>query len=407
MFQGGDYWLVLLSSAAAFWLLPRAVRFGFLGAVSFGYLYWLEVRRDPDPIELNAPVVLLGWTLLFYWLTPTMASRGRRGTAVMVALILAIVGYLAYFKYFPRLAADLFGPESPMAAIALPLGISYFTFKLIHYVAEVARGTIKERSFQQFLCYIFLFPIFTAGPIERYDHFLASQSSRLRVEDLTVGTTRIVHGLVKKFVVADLILLPLLAGLGTPERMVEYLNVLPWYKVTAFVVGTFLYAYLDFSAYSDIAIGSSRLFGLRIMENFNWPILAPNIGNFWQRWHMTLAGWCKAYVYLPMMGLTRKPAAAVYSTFIVMGLWHAGSVNWVGWGLYNATGVMAYLYFTRFLRVRKIKLPTWGPLKYWGIPVTFAFACGMVAFTATDGMGLWPAIRILARLAFIKLPPLE
>lgn len=429
MFQSPIYWLVLFASAAVFWVLPRAVRFGFLGLVSFVYFYWLDVRAvDADSlldyVKINSPVVLLVWTIAFYRLAPRVATMTRGGKRILLGLILGILAYLAFFKYlpdefrsrivtdliafFPMVAEHMFGSDSFLTRLALPLGISYFTFKLIHYIAEVAKGTIKDRSFQQFFCYIFLFPIFTAGPIERYDHFIANQSAGLRGDDVVQGLTRIIHGLIKKFVIAELLLLPLLTGLPGPAGIIEFLPILPWYKVVAFLCGNLLYAYLDFSAYSDLAIGSSRLFGIRILENFRWPLLAPNIGTFWQRWHMTLAGWCKAYVYLPLMGITRNPWLAVYATFLTMGLWHAGSLNWVAWGLYNATGVMAYLMFARLRRAGKIKLPEFGPLKYWGIPVTFAYMSGMAAFTVTHGAGLgvWSAIRILAKCAFIDLPPI-
>ena len=407
MFQSPIYWSVLFASVIVFWLLPRAVRFGFLGLVSFGYLYWIEVHHGPSLISFNSTVVLLIWTCVFYWLAPIVMRKGTPGKVTLALLIFAIVGYLAYYKYIPRLAADMFGPDSTMAAIALPLGISYFTFKLIHYVAEIGRGTITDHSFQRFFSFIFLFPIFTAGPIERYDHYLASPADRLRRDDVVIGLSRIIYGLVKKFVFAELILLPLIGGVPNVHELVEFLPLVPWYKVVAFLVGRFLYAYLDFSSYSDIAIGSSRLYGIRIMENFNWPILAPNIATFWQRWHMTLAGWCKSYVYLPTMGLTRNPWIAVYATFVVMGLWHAGSINWIGWGLYNATGLCAYLLFLRLRRTKKIKLPEFGPLRYWGVPLTFAYMSGMGAFTATDGLGVYAAIRILAKCAFIDLPPLH
>lgn len=407
MFQSPVYWTILFASAIVFWILPRAIRFGFLGLLSFGYLYWLEARHGTSFIQFNSTVVLFVWTCAFYWLTPIVLRKGALGKFTVGLLILGIVAYLAYYKYIPRLAADIFGPDSPMVDIALPLGISYFTFKLIHYVAEIARGTITERSFQRFFSYIFLFPIFTAGPIERYDHYLASPSDRIRKDDVVQGLSRIIQGLIKKFVFAELLLLPLIHAIPDAQKLVTFLPLMPWYKVVSFLVGHFLYAYLDFAAYSDIAIGSSRLYGLTIMENFEWPIFAPNIANFWQRWHMTLANWCKSYVYLPMMGVTRNPWIAIYATFLVMGLWHGGSLNWVGWGLYNATGVCAYLLFLRFRRAGKIKLPEYGPLRYWGIPVTFFYMAGFTAFSMTDGMGVYAAIRILAKCAFIDLPHLE
>ena len=399
MIQSPVFWMVLFGSVVAFWLLPRRHRYWFLGTVSFAYVL---------SMDMFSGLMLTGWMVAFWALAPWVAQKNSRGKLALAVLLLGVLSYLAFFKYIPRLAQDFF-PDSWFATIGLPLGISFLTFKLIHYIAEVRRGAITDRSFGKFFSYLFLFPIFTAGPIERYDHFLANLEDRPRRDDFVVGGTRIVHGLVKKFVLGDLLLLPLLSGLPNAGRLLETLDTTdgyPEYKIWAWLVGSFLYGYLDFSGYSDIAIGCSRLFGIRIMENFNWPLLAPNIGVFWQRWHMTLAGWCKSYVYLPVMGLTRSPWAAVYSTFLIMGLWHGGSLNWVMWGLYNATGVMTYLLWANWLRKKRIRMPSRGPFKYWGVPVTFTFACGMAAFPLTDGLGGWSALRVLAKCFWIDLPAL-
>ena len=168
---------------------------------------------------------------------------------------------------------------------------------------------------------------------------------------------------------------------------------------------TFLYVYMDFSAYSDIAIGSSRLFGIRIMENFNWPIFAQNIGDFWRRWHMTLAGWCQTYVYLPTIGLSRNPFLAVYATFLAIGLWHAGSINYACWGLYHATGVAVFQIWQRFKRRRGWVFLDHNPWHLLGIPITFLFVTGSFAFTVPHGVGTaYDGLRIFLKLLFINLP---
>jgi len=215
------------------------------------------------------------------------------------------------------------------------------------------------------------------------------------------------HGLIKKFIIAGILLTSLLEGY-TIDKVLHNLHNLHTYEVWGFLIVSYLIVYMDFSAYSDIAIGSSRLMGLRIMENFNWPILATNISNFWKRWHMTLAGWCQAYVYMPTLGLTRMPYLAVYMTFIAIGLWHAGSANYLAWGLYHATGVSIYITWARIKRRKKSKLPAQGAGRYWGIPVTVAFMAGSFAFTLTHVNGsiseFYAAIRILAKCVFITLP---
>ncbi len=389
MIQSPLFWLLLMVAVVVFWIIPRSLRDGFLSAASFAYLASL----DPSSV-----IALLGWSVVFYLASPRAAKPGGVRRVILPLLILMIIGNLAFYKYVPQITPLLSGEGVP-ASVVVPLGISYFTFKLIHYSIEVARGNITDRSFQRFSCYVFLFPIFTAGPIERFDHFLAQRDESWRLQTTVEGATRILHGLIKMFVFARLIqpsesVASLVAGLGELEV----------YKLWGVLLRTYLYAYMDFSAYSDIAIGAARLFGFRIMENFNLPILAFNIREFWRRWHMTLAGWCQAYVYLPVIGLTRRPYVAVYATFLAMGLWHGGSWNWVFWGLYHATGVSVNLTWQRVKR----KLG-WSrePGLIWrgaGVALTFAFVTGSYAFSSTVRLGPWAAVRVFARLFGVDLP---
>jgi alginate O-acetyltransferase complex protein AlgI len=319
---------------------------------------------------------------------------------------LTALGYLAWHKYLPTLAAA-FSADALAEHPAIPLGISYFTFKLIHYAVEVSWGTITDRSLARFAAYIFLFPIFTAGPIERFDHFLAEREESWSLDSTLAGLFRIGQGLIKAFVFSRLVAPANHDWIPSAEALVRSLPETSHLELGAYLFFSFLYAYFDFSAYSDIAIGASRLFGLRIMENFNWPILAPNIGEFWRRWHMTLAGWCQAYVYVPIIGHTRKLVLAIYATFLAMGAWHGPSWNWILWGAYHGTGVAVYQSWSRFKRMRG-----WGPSlpgaaspwRHLGIPLTIAFVSGSYAFSTTVDLGPWSAVRILARVFLIDLP---
>jgi len=393
MIQSGTFWLVLAFSVALFWVLPKRFRFGFLAAASLGYLATLEAL---------SVLALLGWSLVFFWLAPLAAGKGRHGWRILAALILAILGYLAYFKYIPRLVAAL-SSDPVERQFIIPLGISYFTFKFIHYAIEVARGNIKDRSLQRFFCYVFLFPIFTAGPVERFDHFLANQEDKPQLPSMVGGLTRITHGLIKKLVIGEMLLRPCSWDVMNGGILLERLSVYPSCQVWGFFVLLYLYMYMDFSAYSDIAIGASRLFGIRIMENFNLPILAPNIADFWRRWHMTLVEWCRTYIYWPALGFTRNTYVAVYATFVTIGLWHAGNINWICWGFYHGTGVAAYLTWARIKRRRKWVFLNRGLWKYAGIPITFLFVSVGLVFTL-DGVGVYDSLRILARLFFVNLP---
>lgn len=395
MIQTGTFWLLLVVTAVAYWRLPQRFRLGFLAAVSFLYL----VSFEPVGVTL-----LLAWTILFFHLAPEAARKDQNGRLVGIVLIGSILGYMIWRKYLPVLLAAL-DDATPGIAIAVPLGISYYTFKLIHYAVETARGNIRDRSLATFFCYVFLFPIFTAGPIERFDHFLSNIAARFDWQDVAEGVTRIAFGLIKIFIFAKLVQ-PGILGLGLPKTALALdagLGNYATWQVWAFLILTYLYAYLDFSAYSDIAIGASRLFGIRIMENFRLPILAVNISDFWKRWHMTLAGWCQNYVYLPVLARTRTPYAAVFATFTTMGLWHGATAGWVMWGLYHASCVALYMTWARHARrYGWWRTATRGRWRYLGIPVTFLAVSASYAFSSTQTGG-WGAIEVFLALFGIRV----
>ena len=389
------FWGVLFVSAIVFWLLPRRARLWFLSAVSFGFLCWLAWQPT---------VGLLVWVLLFWFLVRASGEPGEPGEngaprrSFHALLILAVFGQLAYFKYLPPLAAAI--ASNPLEQhVVVPLGMSFFTFKLVHYALEVSQGMIRKHGFEQFSSYMFLFPIFTAGPIERFDDYLANQETRWSFQTTCEGLTRIAHGLIKRFLIAETILYPWLER-QTGDVLGDLSTMSPG-DVWLYLAGSFAYIYMDFSAYSDIGIGASRLFGLRIQENFRFPLIATDISDFWKRWHISLSRWCQAYVYLPTIGYTRNPYVATYATFLVMGLWHAGSLNRIGWGLYHATGVAVFTTWSRIKRKRKWnKLFRKPLLRYAGLPLTLTFVAGSAAFLTAEaeGRGLAAAGRILLRL---------
>ena len=394
MITGAAFWAVLAGSFAGFWLLPRSWRVPFLGAVSFIYLAAI------DPRSLG---VLLGWSLAFYYLAPRSADGSRRARILGGALVLSIIAYLAYFKYVPPLL-QAFATQPLSEQVLLPLGISYFTFKLVHYAIEVGRGNIPEHPLSTFLLYIFLFPIYSAGPIERFDNFLRNRDERLSRELVADGLTRIVYGLIKKFGIAEGLLLPLLGRPSSGELIgnLDEFGVLTAWTHAALL---FAYSYLDFSAYSDVAIGASRLFGFRIIENFNFPFLARNINDFWQRWHMSLSGWCRTYVYMPTIGLTRNPYLAIYATMAAIGLWHQGSLPWLCWGLYHATGIVIYGAWSRYRRRRRWPPRDTVPRRAVGMVLTMLFVSGSYVFpVAVDHGGIVSALRLLAKLVAIDVP---
>ena len=395
MIQYAYYWLMIGLCVPVFWMLPIAYRYYFLGVVSLAFIASVDA--------VTAALMLVIGGLVYVFFRPWAASPVSRNATKLSILI--VLSCLAYFKYLPSIAAAVSEGYS-FSKIALPLGISYFAFKLIHYAVENGRRTLPEHGFGDYLAFVFLVPIFTAGPIQRFDLFMQQRHHSWSGEHAWVGLTRISHGLIKKFVIgAGLLFLIDKVDVDGVSSMLAQLEDLSPFQVIAFLILSYLFVYMDFSGYTDIAIGTSRLFGIRIMENFNFPVLAPNIGNLWKRWHMSLANWCQSYIYMPALGWSRSPYAAVFSSFLVMGLWHAATLNWIAWGLYNALGVAVFQKWSMTARRRKwqfVKSPIYKASTY---PMTFLFFAGSFAFTMTNNeSNIWGALRLLAKCLFIDLP---
>lgn len=393
MVQSITFWLVLALAVAVNWLLPPARRPLWITVVSVAFV----VSLDP----LGA-LPLLGGVVLVWLLRKPIATSDAVGHGLVVALIVAAVAYLGYFKYLPPLLS-LFD-DGPARRVAVPLGISFITFRLIHYIIETRRGTLPDHGLWDYLSWGSLFTVWTAGPIERIDHFLANREVRPSAQMFAEGLTRIILGLGKKFVIG-MQLVPMLFGdVSSGEGLIATLPDLSTVEAWRFLILSFFLFYLDFSAYSDIAIGSSRLLGLGIMENFNWPILAPNPVVYWKRWHMTLSGWCQSYVYLPVLSLTRNPYMAVFAAFVCIGLWHAGNWNWLAWGLYHASMVALFQTWTRYRRKRRWTVFDRPWLTYPGILLTICYTSVAQAFTIIQDIGQpVDGLRILAKLVFIDI----
>jgi alginate O-acetyltransferase complex protein AlgI len=392
MIHALEWWAFLLLAPVVYWLMPARFRAWGLGVVSLILLAKFAAWALVPMVALSASV-FIGFRLRDD-AKPAWAGQIMRSTLP----VLAVLAYLVVAKYIPAMAR-LFAGQGSLFDFVVPLGVSYFSFKLLHYVIEMRRSGFADHTAGDYVSWLFLAPIFTAGPIERFDHYLKERTTQeFQLDFVVEGGMRIAFGLVKKFFFGTVVLevIQRVSGVGIVQ-LLPVLDTVPFYTIWLLLLLTLLYVYLDFSAYSDIAIGSSRLFGLRIMENFNYPFLATSLQEFWQRWHMTLANWCRSYIYMSMIGLTRNPYYAVVATFGTMGLWHAASPHWIIWGLWHGIGLCVLLYWGRFAMKRKIKIFK-TPLGAWaGRIMTIAYVALGGAFTLLhDREPIYQSVRLIA-----------
>ena len=306
-------------------LLPRQARNLWLLLTSVVFYAFGEPRW----------VILLLLCALSGWCFGLLMERFRGGRGAKIALACGLIldlGLLAFFKYADFLAETvnaLTGAAVPLPGIPLPLGISFFTFQAMSYLIDVYRGTARaERSLISFATFLCLFPQLVAGPIVRYTDVSAELRSRTSTWETTAeGLRRFVCGLAKKVLLANALgeLCAIFRDSG--DKSVAFY----WLYAAAFS----LQIYFDFSGYSDMAIGLGRIMGFRFPENFNYPYISASITEFWRRWHMTLSGWFRDYVYIPLGGsrVSRgRWAVNLAAVWLLTGLWHGAAWNFVLWG---------------------------------------------------------------------------
>ena len=332
--------LFLPVTLAAYFVVPRRLRNGVLLVASLVFYAWGE-----------APYLLLVvGSVVFNYLVGGAIGRARDPSARKRWLALGVTGNLtalALFKYanFAVANVNAIAPvlaiaPLALAAIPLPLGISFFTFHAISYVVDVyKRNADAERNLPRFALYILLFPQLIAGPIIRWRDIAAQLPAHdTRIADFSYGVRRFVLGLGKKVLIAN-----------TLGRTADQIFALPASDLTTPLawLGLACYTlqiYFDFSGYSDMAIGLMRMFGFRVLENFNYPYIARSIREFWRRWHISLSNWFRDYLYVPLGGNRcgkRRAYANLMLVFLLCGLWHGASWPFVLWGIWHGVFLVA------------------------------------------------------------------
>jgi len=364
----------LIIAAIVYWLIPGKVwKNLFLTLVSLGFLTYLDRW---------APVMILVMTV-FTYLIARMIQQGKNKKIWHLSGVLGLVLLLVFFKYSGLLVTTLCSlmsfvsmlPTFRIEHLLLPLGISYITFKYISYLTDVYWGIVKPGYFLDFLLYGSLFTIYVAGPIERFERFkpqAEATSWKFQSIFLSESFERIVYGIFKKAVLADSIAYLINPVWANPDGYASYIYILA-------IIGFSFQIYFDFAGYSDIAIGASRMFGYKIMENFNWPYLQPNISQFWRNWHISLSDWVRDYLFFP---LSRKFSGKFWQLILVpiiamgiCGIWHGAAWHFLIWGMIHG----AALSLLQFWNLWKKKHPALNRLtnttkfNYFSTALTFGF----------------------------------
>ena len=317
----------------------------FLPAVVL--VYFLVPRKLKNTVLLLFSLLFYGWgePRYVFLMIATIAVFYGCGLAIgkaetqawkkiwLTASAAVGIGLLAVFKY-----ADFFvenfnavtGLSVPLLRLALPIGISFYTFQSLSYAVDVYRGKVPvQRNPIAFGAYVTLFPQLIAGPIVRYADVVRELDSRVHTwEDTVLGIRRFLVGLGKKIILADNFALLISIFRDSDEKSVLFY----WMYAIAFTLNI----YFDFSGYSDMAIGLGKIFGFHFIENFNYPYLSKSVTEFWRRWHMSLGSWFRDYVYIPLGGNRVKRWRWVINILVVWmltGLWHGAAWNFVLWGL--------------------------------------------------------------------------
>ena len=329
-----------------YFIMPVKLRNGLLLLFSLLFYAWGE------PVYL---LVMLGSIAMNYvfglLLHKITGEKGRKAVvAASVAANLLLLGVFKYTGFFVRNFEGLTGLSLNLKAIALPIGISFFTFQAMSYVIDVYRGKAEvQKNIFSFGLYIALFPQLIAGPIVRYSTVAAEINSRHTDFAMAAdGIKRFVIGLAKKVLLANSAgyLWEQLSGGGEGIPAVS-----AWVAALAFS----FQIYFDFSGYSDMAIGLGRIFGFHFEENFNYPYISQSITEFWNRWHISLSTWFKEYLYIPLGGNRKGKAKQVRNILIVWlctGFWHGASWNFIFWGLYYGLLLLAEKFFLKKLMSR-------------------------------------------------------
>ncbi|MDO4982427.1 MAG: MBOAT family O-acyltransferase [Eubacteriales bacterium] len=335
-------WIFLPAVFAAYYILPVKFRNPLLLIASLIFYAWGEPRYI---------VLMLFSVCINYSLALLMEKTAHKKSILVLDIVinLLLLGYFKYFNFLAGVVGSLFGFSVSVREIALPIGISFYTFQILSYIIDLYRGQYKaQRNIIDLALYISFFPQLIAGPIVRYKDIDEQLSNRICTrEKCADGIRRFIYGLGKKVIVANLAAQYADSIFSSDAAAIT--GGLAWFGAILYT----LQIYYDFSGYSDMAIGLGKMFGFEFTENFRYPYLSRSVREFWQRWHISLGTWFREYLYIPLGG-NRKGSGRTYlnllTVFFVTGLWHGAGYTFILWGLWHGLfQIIERLGFLKFL----------------------------------------------------------
>lgn len=311
-------------------------------------LYFLAPKKLKNTVLLISSLVFYGWgepkyvimmvaSIIIGFVSGLLIEATNKKSKKKLIITINIIinlGFLGFFKYsnfFIENFNSVTGLSLNLLNVALPIGISFYTFQILSYAVDVYRGTVKaQKNLINLATYITMFPQLIAGPIVRYSDIVDSLDIRtINFEKISYGVRRFIVGLSKKVLLANALGELCVTFKASDDKSLLFY----WLYAVAFC----LQVYFDFSGYSDMAIGIGKILGFEFMENFNFPFISKSISEFWRRWHISLGSWFRDYVYIPLGGNRVKKSRWIFNILVVWfltGFWHGAAWNFIIWGLY-------------------------------------------------------------------------
>ena len=392
--------------------------FGFLPAVLFiYYLFLRKTKKIKNYFLLLSSLIFYAWgepkfvimliiSIIMNWMFGLVIDKNRenkvKSRLIISIMLICDLSILVVFKYLGFILSnvnEIFKTNIIVPHIALPIGISFFTFQAISYVIDVYRNSGKvQKNILNVGLYLAFFPQLIAGPIVRYETVSEQIDGRKEsVQLFTQGVYRFLLGLFKKVLISNQ--MAMIADIAFDNNPSSVL--FAWLGAIAY----FIQIYFDFSGYSDMAIGLGKMFGFEFNENFNYPYVSKTITEFWRRWHISLSTWFRDYVYIPLGGSKCKPSRAFFNMFVVWlltGIWHGASWNFILWGLY----FFIFLFIEKNLLKEKIKEVdsfSWWKKALLHIYTLIIVLFGWVLFRATSLTNVIEYIRSMFGLSGIPI----